>query len=223
MTSALGRSDDTNLSGTSGNPVRMNMGQIATIAAEALGLRIGPVNQPDWMPVPGAFTGDEKVAIAVAIAMAESGGSIRAHNQQGNDDSYGLWQINMKGGLGPARRAQFGIANNEQLFDPRTNAKAMAKVSFGGRNWLPWSAYTNGSYRRYLPDARKAVENPEAFASGQGEVDTIVGGKLMDWASGIVDDIKAWIGGGILRAGTFVGGAALIIGALVMTAKKGVK
>jgi hypothetical protein len=197
------------------------MGQIATIAAEALGLRIGTPGEglPDWMPIPGAFTGDEKVAIAVAIAMAESGGNSKAHNPSGPDDSYGLWQINMKGTLGPARRQQFGLANNEQLFDPRTNAKAMAKISLGGRSWGAWSVYSSGKYKTYLPDARKAVQNPESWATGQGETDTIVGGKVFDAFNGIIEGLKKWFGEGLLRIAGFIAGAILIILAIVMYIK----
>src|SRR3954465_3981494 len=62
----------------------------------------------------------------VSIAYAESGGNPAAHNDnpKTGDESYGLWQINMIGKLGPARRKAFGITDNKQLFDPATNAKA---------------------------------------------------------------------------------------------------
>jgi hypothetical protein len=42
--------------------------------------------------------------VAVAIALAESGGNPAAHNPVPPDDSWGLWQINMRGHLGPVRR-----------------------------------------------------------------------------------------------------------------------
>lgn len=87
---------------------------------------------------------------AAAIALAESGGNPRAYNPVPPDNSYGLWQVNMIGGLGPQRRRQFGLDSNDQLFDPWTNARAMAAISGGGRNWGPWSTYTSGAYRRYM-------------------------------------------------------------------------
>jgi hypothetical protein len=215
MTSAIGKTP----SAASG-PVKLNPGQLATIAAEALGVRIGPAERDHpLLPVPGAFTNDERVAVAVAIAMGESGGNINAHNSSGPDDSYGLWQINMKGTLGPTRRAQFGLANNEQLFDPRTNAKAMAKISLGGRYWSAWSIYTSGKYKAYLPQAREAVKNPEAWATGQGEVNVIPGGKLFDAFNGIIDGLKKWFGEGLLRIAGFLAGAILIILAVVMYIK----
>lgn len=85
-----------------------------------------------------------------AIAMAESSGNTRAHNPLGLDNSYGLWQINMLGDMGPARRRQFGISRNEELFDPAVNARAAAKI-LAGQGLKAWSTYTNGAYKRYMP------------------------------------------------------------------------
>lgn len=95
--------------------------------------------------------------VASAIAIAESGGNPRAHNPTPPDNSYGLWQINMLGSLGPARRRQFGISKNEDLFDPATNARAAYLVSSGGTNWRPWTTYTSGRYRRYLTQGQEAA------------------------------------------------------------------
>lgn len=96
---------------------------------------------------------------AVAVAMGESGGNTNAHNPDSStgDDSYGLWQINMLGSLGPARRKQFGIKTNAELFDPQKNAHAMWKISNGGKNWAPWSVFKNGSYAKHIPAAKKAA------------------------------------------------------------------
>lgn len=97
--------------------------------------------------------------IAAAVAMAESGGRTTAHNPVPPDDSYGLWQINMLGSMGPSRRAQFGLSSNKDLFDPAKNAKAMAAISSGGTNWQPWSTYTNGAYRKHLDGGLAADPN----------------------------------------------------------------
>ena len=102
-------------------------------------------------------------ALAAAIAQAESSGNPRAYNPKPPDLSYGLWQINMIGGLGPARRSQFGISSNEQLFDPRINAAAMFQVSNGCTNFRPWTTYTSGAYRQHLPATSPA---------GGGSMDT---------------------------------------------------
>jgi hypothetical protein len=98
----------------------------------------------------GVGLNNTQTAIAVAIAIAESGGNTTSHNPVPPDDSYGLWQINMLGSMGPSRRQQFGITSNEQLYDPAINAKAMHMLSNGGQNWRPWTTYTRGNYRAYL-------------------------------------------------------------------------
>ena len=103
------------------------------------------------------FRGDG-LTTAVAVALAESGGDPRAHNATPPDDSYGLWQINMLGSLGPARRDQFDIESNRELFQPAENAESAKQVfDDAGGSWRPWSTYTNGAYRQYLDEARRAV------------------------------------------------------------------
>ncbi|MFJ6675615.1 type VII secretion target [Actinosynnema sp. NPDC091369] len=103
------------------------------------------------------FRGQD-LTIAVAVALAESGGDPRAHNATPPDNSYGLWQINMLGAMGPARRREFGLESNRELFDPAENARAANKISGDGRSWTPWSTYTNGAYKRHLDEARRGVE-----------------------------------------------------------------
>ena len=95
----------------------------------------------------------DQARTAAAVAQAESGGNPRAHNAVPPDDSYGLWQINMLGPLGPARRAAFGISSNDALYDPATNARAMFQVSGGCSNFNPWTTYTHGTYRAFLQPA----------------------------------------------------------------------
>jgi hypothetical protein len=82
----------------------------------------------------------EALKIAFGIVMKESTGMPYAHNQNSNtgDNSYGLFQINMIGSLGPARREQFGLKENEDLFNPLTNAAIAYIISDGGNDWGPW-------------------------------------------------------------------------------------
>jgi hypothetical protein len=110
-----------------------------------------------------------QAAIMAAIAMAESSGNSGAHNNNRNtgDDSYGLWQINMIDRLGPERRAQFGIRDNNQLKDPRINAKA-AKAVFDSQGFNAWSVYRSGAYRQYLPDAQRALAGSFSSARSGG-------------------------------------------------------
>lgn len=107
---------------------------------------------------------------ARAIAMAESGGNPNAHNGNAGtgDNSYGLFQINMLGNMGPQRRAQYGLSSNDALFDPLTNAKVAYKLSNGGRDFGPWSTFKNGAYQKFMGSAGASndilmgAENPSA-------------------------------------------------------------
>jgi Lysozyme like domain len=78
---------------------------------------------------------------AWAVVMKESTGNPMAHNDNPvtGDDSYGLFQINMIGSMGPDRRDQFGLESNEDLFNPVVNAKIAFIISDGGRDWSPWA------------------------------------------------------------------------------------
>jgi hypothetical protein len=157
------------------------------------------------------------VAIATAIAMAESNGDILAHNSKPPDDSYGLWQINMIGSLGPARRAQFGLKSNDELFNPANNAIA-AKAIYNSGGWRPWSTYTNGAYKKYLEEAKKAAENPTKPATVQaGETNT------KNFLTDIADNFTAFLSEGAIRVAGFVGGAGLVVAAVVLLGKKGIK
>lgn len=115
------------------------------------------------------FSGQD-VNIAVAVALAESGGNPNAHNSTPPDDSYGLWQINMLGALGPARRKQFGISSNQELFDPAKNARA-AYAIWRSSGWNAWTTYTRGTYKKYMDQVSNgsipgAVSDVKEAASG---------------------------------------------------------
>jgi len=90
-----------------------------------------------------------------AIAMAESGGVARALNDVGDDNSFGLWQINMIDvpdyKLGEERRAKLNLKTNDELYNPATNVRA-AKMIFDEQGFEAWGAYTNGDYKDFLPN-----------------------------------------------------------------------
>lgn len=96
---------------------------------------------------------DQEARIMAAIAASESGGNPTAHNPDAStgDNSYGLWQINMLGKMGPERRDKFGIQNDEELFDPKVNAKA-AYIIYKEQGFNAWSDYKNNKYVNYLPE-----------------------------------------------------------------------
>jgi hypothetical protein len=103
---------------------------------------------------------------AVAVALAESGGDPKAHNGTPPDNSYGLWQINMLGALGPDRRHQYHLDSNSELFDPATNARVANSIASDGKDFTPWSTYTNGAYKQYLDKARKAAHHATSTHGG---------------------------------------------------------
>jgi hypothetical protein len=108
------------------------------------------------------------LAQATAIAMAESGGNERAHNRIPPDDSYGLWQINMRGDLGEERRRRLGLTSNEDLYDVATNARAMFAISNSGNSWQPWTTFGGARYLLYYPAAQAVSASVIAAKAGQG-------------------------------------------------------
>lgn len=101
----------------------------------------------------GAGFSQTDAVIMAAIAMAESGGNSNAHNAKPPDNSYGLWQINMIGNLGPERRQQIGISSDDKLKDPVVNAHA-AKLIKNSQGFGAWTVYKTGAYKRFLPAAQ---------------------------------------------------------------------
>lgn len=94
---------------------------------------------------------DDSLEIAYAVAMAESSGKTNAHNDDAStgDDSYGLFQINMLGDMGPERRKLYELKANDDLFDPLTNAHVAYRISDAGKDWKPWTMYANGKYKKF--------------------------------------------------------------------------
>jgi hypothetical protein len=87
---------------------------------------------------------------AWAIVMKESTGRPKSHNGNSNtgDNSYGLFQINMIGGLGEDRREKFNLKQNSDLWNPVLNAQIAHHMSGGGEDWGSWgigpNAYNGG-------------------------------------------------------------------------------
>jgi len=102
------------------------------------------------------FKGD-KLRTAWAVAMKESTGRPLAYNGNTStgDNSYGIFQINMIGELGVARRDKFNLKSNKELYNPLTNVKIVYYMTRGGEDWSSWdidsSGYNGGVSRsRYL-------------------------------------------------------------------------
>ena len=81
---------------------------------------------------------------AWSIAKRESNGRPLAYNgdKKTGDNSYGIFQINMIGDLGPTRLEKFDLKSNKELFDPVTNAEITYYMTDGGSDWSSWKGMT---------------------------------------------------------------------------------
>lgn len=95
----------------------------------------------------------QSLKVAWAIAMKESRGHALSHNtdESTQDNSYGLFQINMYGSLGQDRRDKFKLTLDSELFDPVVNAQSAYYMSNKGNNFSAWK-YPPGSHNPVVED-----------------------------------------------------------------------
>jgi len=105
----------------------------------------------------------------LAISWRESRWNPKAYNgnRSTGDDSYGLFQINMLGDMGPKRAKDFGITDYKELFDPITNVKA-ARIMYGGGNLNPWNKHgtPTGGIPNSTIDLSKEIAGSLGFPTG---------------------------------------------------------
>jgi hypothetical protein len=90
------------------------------------------------------------LAMAIAVALAESNGNPDATDFDGNGTvDSGLWRIN-------SVHTQFSPACD---YDPLCAAKAAFSISAGGTDWEPWVTYQHGAEIPFLPEATAYVES----------------------------------------------------------------
>jgi hypothetical protein len=156
------------------------------------------------------FAGNRQI-IAVAVALAESNGDFDAHNYNlaTGDDSWGLWQINMLGRMGPDRRKKLGIKSNEELRNPSVNARgAFLVYREAGGSFRPWSVYTNGRYLGYMNRARKAAQSA---SSGTYSATTAEFPGIPNPIEPVQEFVKFFTSGSTWqRVGLFVAGGLMI-------------
>jgi len=89
-----------------------------------------------WRPLVAKYFEADQIDNALKIMNAESGGNPKAHNlnHQTRDNSYGLFQINLYGGLAKSRPQGW------QLLDPEFNVKYAAELQ-GKQSWKIWSTH----------------------------------------------------------------------------------
>lgn len=110
------------------------------------------------------FTGTQLV-VAVAIALAESGGNTLAtHTNTNGSKDYGLWQINS---------VHADLLRSYTWSNPQDNAIMAHRVfADAGNKFTPWSTYKSGRYLAFMSVARGAVS-----ASGSPLPSTAAGSK----------------------------------------------
>jgi hypothetical protein len=88
---------------------------------------------------------------ACAIAMAETNARPLAFNgnPETGDSSYGIFQINMIGNLGPDRRERFELDSNFELFNPVKNAQITHHMTKGGKDWSSWTTLNGSRYQEW--------------------------------------------------------------------------
>lgn len=154
---------------------------------------------------------DSELDTAARVAYAESGWNTNTHTVDSDDNSYGLWQINMRGDMGPSRRKQFGISSNDALLDPATNAKAAYSV-WKSQGWKGWGAYTNGAWKSAKVDKAMGSNEP-VDDSGGGIVDAV---KALNPVTGVADSINAasrnFVKGFVSTGGVLIGITVLVLG-----------
>lgn len=143
-----------------------------------------------WIQAGGDPT---KAAVAAAIAMAESGGNANARNP--STGSIGYWQINPQ-----------AHPPSQATADPLGNARAAVAISNNGRNWQPWQAFTNGSYRQFLNGADAAGATQNTASAGGG-----------NWVADLFAPIFGTVGNWLIDAGMIVGGLVVFIWGTTVT------
>lgn len=170
---------------------------------------------------------------AAAIALAESGGAA-VHTLDADDDSWGYWQINVKGASNrKAHLTDQGLTDPSQLLDATTNAKVMAKISHGGADFSAWSTYTSGKYQKFLNGSGVDVAGAAAGLTGTGLIANVATGTAAAWdtvstpldaakqALQLAQEAGEWIAKpeNWIRIGYVVGGGTLAIVAIVAVIK----
>jgi hypothetical protein len=100
----------------------------------------------------------DNIAVAAAVALAESGGRTDAVSKRNTDGTFdrGLWQINDV-------HTQYDRA--KLVSDPAYNARAAAEVSSNWSNFTPWTTYKDKTYRKYLGQATDASSSTSSSSS----------------------------------------------------------
>lgn len=159
------------------------------------------------------------LAIAVAVALAESGGDPSNIGDISWQDktwgpSVGLWQIRSLNADKGTGRTRDEVANK----DPQTNANHAHEI-WAQSGWKPWTTYVTGKYLIYMPRAIPAAGGASVVVPA---VDTAASlPKAILTAAAEPVRILKWLQqpGTQLRIVKVSVGIALVVGALIVFAK----
>lgn len=136
---------------------------------------------------------EPQIVVAIAVAMAESSCSPHAVNvNSGGSRDRGLWQMNS---------VYHPEVSDSCAFQIQCNADAAWNTSDHGANWKPWSAYTNGSWKTYVADAKAAISGGFTFqlvSSGGGSclaadsANHADGALIRQWTCNAADAYQQW-------------------------------
>jgi hypothetical protein len=140
----------------------LGSGNVAAVPAKRIR---GRVNSPsEILSTFIAAGGDSKEAVLMtAIAMAESSG--RQDATRSDTDVHGWFQVRYPVHVDKLRA--LGITSRSQLLDPMNNTKAALAIR-RSQGLGAWEAYTNGAYKRFLPQAEAAMRSFGETAWRQG-------------------------------------------------------
>lgn len=130
--------------------------KIAELHLKKFSLQKTPFTDEDLVHLLEAVGFEGKaLRVAWAVVKKESNGRPMAFNDNARtgDSSYGIFQINMIGGLGVARRDKYDLNTNKELFDPVVNAQIAYHMSNGGEVWTSWKVghgYNGIDQQRFL-------------------------------------------------------------------------
>lgn len=91
--------------------------------------------------------------IAIAVALAESGGNPNATNQ----NKAGALVVSIDRGLWQINNVYHNEVSDQCAFSPPCAAGSAYRISNGGSNWTPWTTYNTGAYQRYMSRAQAAI------------------------------------------------------------------
>lgn len=164
------------------------------------------------------------IPTAVAVEEAESGGDPAAMGDVSLEDStwgpsVGTFQIRSLW----AQRGSGDTRDELANLDPATNARHALVVAGGGTNFNPWSTFTSGAYRSYLPRVQAELSGGTADTTpapsatpgaAQGTVSATPAGFSFWDPLGLFQGIQKGTAHLVFTGlGLLLGGALIVVGA----------